>query len=197
MRTQWTDELIELELRKFSESIGHFPTITELRTAVRNDLGCAATKRKSLIDWSNQIGVSRSDSDSDFGWRGEEMFLGMLATQGIAAARSTAVKAPFDILADSILRIDVKTAKFAEYGACRGWFYRIAKDPQADLIILLQADTRDFYALPWPACPTSNVTISRDGGKYAKFKNDWPRIRGMIRDLRGCHEDCIPLKDAG
>src|SRR5690242_3671320 len=108
MRTQWTDELIEKDLREMSANLGHFPSALDMRQLKRNDLACIVSKRGGFLHWSERIGVARRESDSDFGWQGEEAFCVLLRAQGIKAERQQDVKSPFDILTDDIMRVDVK-----------------------------------------------------------------------------------------
>jgi hypothetical protein len=177
---KWTDEKIEAELRRVTGAIGSFPTANELRGIGMNDLCCAATKTGGLVAWAARLGLSRKFSDSDFGWMGEETFCELARKEGIPASRTGRVKSAYDVLLDDTLRVDVKTANIATYGASNGWFYRIGKDPQADVVALLQIDTRTFYGLPWWACPITNVTISPNSAKYAPYRDNWPAIRRMI-----------------
>jgi hypothetical protein len=180
MRREWTDESREREIRAVADVVGHFPSNTELQQMGRHDLSNQICRNGGFVAWSERIGVARADSDSDFGWEGERKASELFIGQGYQVAKGEGVKAPFDLLVNDILRVDVKTARYAEYGACRGWFYRIGKTPQADLIFLLQFDTGEFYPLPWFACPRSNATIARDGGKYAKYRNNWDVVRQML-----------------
>jgi hypothetical protein len=179
-RTKWTDEKIATELNAVIAGTGIMPSAYELRGLGRNDLACALSKRGGFLFWAERLGVSRVHSDSDTGWDGEKLFVELAQSQGIQADRSTAVKAPYDVLLDGILRVDVKSANYAEYGPCRGWFYRIGKIPQADIIVCLQLDTRNFYGMPWTICPRTNVTIAKSGGRRRQFLNNWPLIRERI-----------------
>jgi hypothetical protein len=90
------------------------------------------------------------------------------------------VKWPFDLLVNKVLRVDVKSANFACYGASKGWFYRMGKAPQADLIALHQLDTGKTYWIPWNIIPHSNVTISTDGGKWARYKESIWIVQSML-----------------
>lgn len=175
----WTDEKIEADLRAIADGIGSFPTNSELLNLGRGDLSNAINKSGGLIAWAIRLGMQRKWSDSDFGWEGEGAVTDMFIVNGHRATRTT-VKAPFDILVDDVLRVDVKTAKLATYGKSSGWYYRLGKIPQADLVLLYQADTGEFYGLPWHVCPTGNVTINNGASKYAAYKNNWPLIRSMI-----------------
>lgn len=179
-RKRWTDELVESEIRELSKQTGMFPTNTELVQLGRGDLSNQICKRGGYRAWSEKLGITRAPSDSDFGWHGESAFASLCARQNLSAVRSDRVKAPWDMIVEGSLRVDVKNATYAEYGACRGWFYRMGKAIQADIAILHQDDTGNFYAVPWWLCPTSNITISRGGGKYAEYFNNWSLIRQML-----------------
>lgn len=181
----WTDELIEKQLREITGSIGSFPTATELRQLGRNDVACIVTKRGGFQYWAERLGLSRKHSDSDTGWDGEKEVMQLFQAGGIECIRSEGIKAPFDLLAGGVLKIDVKTAKYAEYrsnhgkNVSSGWYYRFGKTIQADIAILYQLDTREFWGLPWWECPVANITI-RPGGKWEQYRNNWPLIHQML-----------------
>lgn len=185
--THWTPELIEQEIRLVAQNIGHFPSNTELRDMGKNDLACAITKRGGLLELAKKLGIERQSSDSDFGWAGEESVVAELQRRGFTASRTKEVKAPFDILVNNIVRIDVKNARFASYptkhGSCDGWFYRLGKMCQADLVALHQYDEGSTYIIPWSLIPTSNVTITREG-KYSHYKEAWWLVEQLCEHLR-------------
>jgi hypothetical protein len=176
----WTPDRIESELRGVVVALGSFPTTAELRGAGRNDLACAVAKSGGMIEWASRLGLDRKPSDSDFGWEGEKAFVELCTAQGLTAVRSEGVKAPWDITIDGALRIDVKAARWHLYRQTGGWHFRIGKRPQADVVVLYQADRGDFYGVPWWACPATNITLMESGGKYLPFKNNWDRIKGML-----------------
>lgn len=188
----WTEELVESEIRKVSEALGHFPSNTELQGMKRGDLSNIITKRGGFIFWAEKTGIARIHSDSDTGWIGEKKVQSLFISQGYLCDRPFGVKYPFDLLVNSILRIDVKSANFASYGVCKGWFYRIGKTPQADIVLCYQLDTGSFYAIPWYVCPTSNITISINGGKYADYKDNWTLIEKMIETRKSERDELLP-----
>jgi hypothetical protein len=100
------------------------------------------------------------------------------------AERVNGPRTHFDIIIEGYVRADVKTAHYAEYGKCRGWFYRVGKMVSADLLMLYQSDTKEVYYIPWGFCPSSNITISRDGGKYKFFRNNIEILEKMIAARR-------------
>jgi hypothetical protein len=177
---KWSGGRLETELRGICNAIGRFPSNSDLLHMKRGDVANAIARAGGFVAVSDRMGVKRDYSDSDRGWDGEKLFLSLAQQNGFRGERLSGVKAPFDILLNDILRIDVKSASFADYKACRGWFYRIGKIPQADLVVLLQLDTRDFYAVPWWKCSTSMMTISSLGKcKYDYLKNNWSIVRRM------------------
>jgi hypothetical protein len=179
-RMKWDDETIADAIRGIAGKTGYFPSCGALRDMGRNDLACAISKSGGFTQWALRLGVPRKQSDSDFGWDGEMRVQGMFLSRLFACVRSSGVRAPYDLLVNGILRVDVKTANYAEYPPCRGWFYRVGKIPSSDIVFLYQMDTGDFYALPWWECPTTNVTIARNGGKYVNRKNNWPLLSEMV-----------------
>lgn len=181
----WTDERIDTELRRVTGALGSFPSAAELRQLGMNDLCCAVTKAGGLIAWADRLGLARKHSDSDTGWDGERSVQALFTERNIECVRCHEVKSPYDLLAAGVLRIDVKSARYAAYKSdgctSAGWFFRLGKHVQADLVILYMLDEGTFYALPWWVCPSGNITVSVGGGKYAPYADDWPLIERMIR----------------
>lgn len=180
---KWTDEVIEAELRSVSDAMGRFPSNSDLVRAGYTTLASTVSKKGGFVHWADRLGMPRQHSDSDTGWQGEREMVEVFQKAGLAAVRTEGVKAPFDLVVENVLRVDVKSARYAVYGKtgqCRGWFYRTGKMPQADLVVLYQMDTGNFYGLPWFVCPTSNITITITGGIYAKYLNNFDLVRSMI-----------------
>lgn len=183
MRKTWTDQMIAADLIRLSGETMVMPSNQVLSEVGRGDLSNAISRRGGFQAWADRLGLKRGKSDSDTGWDGEIALTEKLRAEGFVPERITGVKSPFDLLIDSHVRIDVKSANYAEYGVCKGWFYRLGKYPQADIIAFYQLDTKDCYFIPWQFCPKSNVTISRSGGKYKEFKNRYDLVT-QIRDAR-------------
>jgi hypothetical protein len=159
---------------------GIMPTNSYLTETGQGDLAQQIAKKGGFFKWAERLGLAREHSDSDTGWDGEKRVQKVLESAGFQVDRSTAVKWPFDLLVNKVLRIDVKSANFTCYGPCKGWFYRIGKAPQADLIALHQLDTGETYWIPWHIIPHSNVTISKDGGKWARYKEALWIVQSML-----------------
>jgi hypothetical protein len=161
---------------------------------------CAVTKHGGLFEWSRRLGLPRKDdSDSDFGWLGEEAVAADLRREGHLVERSQKIKAPYDLLVDGCVRIDVKTANHAAYagstGVCAGWFYRIAKIPSCDLVALHQADAGGIYFIPWEVCPRTNITITKDG-KYSAYLNRFDIVRAYVESAKALRSNLSPRHNA-
>lgn len=179
-RQRWTDAKLEKVIRGIARDLGHFPSTSELYAMGRSDVANRISKSGGFRHWSAVIGIPRVMSDSDKGWAGETAASKRLEELGFAVTAREGVKCPYDLLVDDILRVDVKTASYCEYGRSTGWFYRIGKQPQSDMILLWQLDTQDFYAIPWYLCPFTNVTLSKNGGKYVAYRNNADVIKSMV-----------------
>lgn len=183
-KIKWSDELVEKEVTEVSSRLGYFPSVGVLKDMGMGALSNAIGSRGGHLFWSSKLGIPRKVSDSDIGWKGEDNVLRYLISLGYEAVKSPLRKSSFDILVDGTVRLDVKSASWAEYGICKGWFYRLDKTPQADLIILHQLDTNSNYVMPWNKCPTTNITISRTGGKYAEYLNSWGILQKYVENLK-------------
>jgi len=181
MRKQWTDESFKAEVENVSKSLGHFPSVSELRHMGRNDLSVQITRRGGFLHVAAEIGAKRNHSDSDTGWDGEREVYDKLSLLGFSCEAPAGFRSPFDMVVDGSVRIDVKSAKYAEYGACKGWFYRIGKYVQSDIVVLHELDTKSDYVFFWWEVTATNMTISRGGGKYASAKGAYWKI-GRVRD---------------
>jgi hypothetical protein len=182
-KKKWTREMVLSEAKRIADSLGHFPSNEELRKMGRTDLSCKITKEGGYIAISNEIGAARKHSDSDTGWGGEANVRKALEDRSYVCEGPDGIKSPFDILVNGCVRVDVKSARYVEYGPCCGWFYRIGKYVQSDIVILHQNDTEDNYILFWWEVTASNMTISRSGGKYASCKNAYWKIDNYISSI--------------
>lgn len=177
-RKRWSEEDIAVALVEIHARIGRMPSHTYLKEVGRGDLSNQICKRGGFLAWADRLGFKREHSDSDTGWDGEKAVENWLRKH-FKVERQGPVKWPFDLLVDGVLRIDVKAARFATYGHCSGWFYRIGKAPQADLLALHQLDEGSTFFIPWTIAPHTNITISRGGGRWARFENNIEIVRSM------------------
>lgn len=180
-RTKWSESMVADAILESFKSTGRFPSAPYLRETGQNGLSCAIVRTGGFVKWAKRLGIDREKSDSDVGWDGERQVQELLTGRGFVVEKQAGVTWPFDLLVNKSLRVDVKSAKFATYGPCSGWFYRIGKAPQADLIALMQTDAGSVYFIPWPLVPFSNITISKSGGKWASFMNRFDIVDEMVK----------------
>lgn len=144
------------------------PSASELRQMGRNDLAVYIGRNGGFKFWSNEMGVNMKNSETLFGWSGEAFVKEKLEEIGYIAEKCL-TRCHYDLLVDSILRIDVKCANYAEYGPSQGWFYRLGKEITADIVICARMDLRDYYVFPWNHVPSTNLTISKTGKKHTNY----------------------------
>jgi hypothetical protein len=183
-RKTWTEELMKAEIRDVVETCGHFPSDSYLRSIGKGDLASQIQRKGGHVQIAAEMGLFRKESDSDVGWKGEVRLSKRLEAKGYEVAGNLGVKSPFDFIVNDVARVDVKSANYAEYGPCKGWFYRIGKYVQSDIVILHQLDTEDDYVFFWNEVTASNITISRSGGKYASFRNAYHKIDNLIAAIK-------------
>jgi hypothetical protein len=193
-KVSWNKELVLKELRPICESLGSMPSSQYLKSIGRNDLSCAIVRQGGFENIASLIGFAREHSDSDTGWDGEKALLSLFLEKGFKCERSVSLKAPHDLLINDLIRIDVKSANYAEYGPSKGWFYRIGKEAQADIIALYEIDRGNVYFIPWNICPKTNITISVSGGKYKNFKNRFDLIE-LLSEKRKSELDMWNILD--
>lgn len=179
MEKKWNEAKVAQQILENYNATGRFPTCSFLKESGQNALSCEIVRTGGFLKWSERLGISRQHSDSDTGWSGEIDVAEILKQNGLESKRSENVKWPFDLLVEGVLRVDVKTAKYATYGHCSGWFFRIGKTPQADLIALYQSDDKSIHWIPWNMVPSTNVTITKTGKTYSCWKNNMELVRSM------------------
>jgi len=180
-RKRWSDQDVSDLLLKIGNDIGRMPSHGYLQSVGNAALSNQICRRGGYVFWAEKLGLKRTESDSDFGWEGEHSVVSILIKNGFSPERQGPVKYPFDILVNGILKMDVKTARNARYHRVSGWFYRIGKVPQADIIAFHQIDTLDTYFVPWHQCAFTNVTLSVGGGQYAIYRNNFTLLRNMCQ----------------
>lgn len=178
--------MIERELLKVITDTGRFPSSASLRQTGQCRLASVVASTKGFFGWAEYLGVPRNHSDSDTGWEGERKVKAILEEKGFKATRTEATNAPYDLLVNDRVRVDVKTARQVAYQQVAGngwaaWHYRIGKRVPADVVILYQADTKACYVLPWWEVGHTNITISANSAKYARFKQAFHLITSMAQ----------------
>lgn len=181
----WNDKTIVKEIKALASNIDFMPTVMFLRAIGRNDLSCAISRHGGWKKFSKLSGLDMKQSDTLTGWKGEEEAQELLESKGFHCQKMSTGQA-YDLRVDDFVRIDVKSAKFCEYGASKGWFYRIGKEPTCDIIMLYRMDLKDCFIIPWFACGKTNITISKSMKAHKKYYQDFDMVtyfRDAITDI--------------
>ncbi len=189
MKTQWTDEKLRDELLQIAPAFGSMPTVSHLKEIGRSDVTNQISKRGGWRKWSAAIGFPMKQSDTLTGWEAEDMVQHWLVSLGYTAEKQT-TRAHFDFLLNGCIRIDVKGARFAKYGASSGWFYRMGKQITADVVICARMDRNDFYVFPWFRTPSTNLTITSTGKAHEFYRMNLEVIPTMLSAR--CEEHKFP-----
>lgn len=149
---RWTTERVVSELAPHAKRLGRMPSMPELRSAGRNDLACAVM-RLGLKKVRQQLGLDLKPSQTEMGQRWEVYVEGVLRSLGHQVERQT-TRAPFDLLVDGRVRVNVKSATFRSYrtgnSVCSGHFFGIGHTAKrCDVFALVRVDGSDTPAVLW------------------------------------------------
>lgn len=113
--------------------------------------------------WANRLGLETKKSETLFGHEWEAYIHGLLVATGYASERQS-TKAPFDILVDGRVRLNVKAARWHAYGPCRGFFFGIGKTWQrCDAFALVKVSDGPPEVLWVPSSEAQQQTITLTG----------------------------------
>lgn len=91
-----------------------------------NALKAVISRRGGVTKWAAMSSLStRNESCTRRGWAAELLVASELADRGYDVERQRRAKAPFDLLVDGRIRINVKSATYHEYGVSKGYFFGI------------------------------------------------------------------------
>lgn len=101
----------------------------------------------------------------------------------------TGFNAPFDLLVDGELRVEVKGSRVAYKPTSRNYRYQAQiRNDQADVLVMVCVDedgANHFFVIPSNKFRTGNLSIThRDpikyGGRWSKFYGAWDAIRDAL-----------------
>lgn len=100
------------------------PTVPELQSIGLNGLACKVAKTKGFRGWARHLGLGIKQTCTSLGQSTESRIADELRAFGRDVQRQSS-GAPYDLLVDGRVRVNVKSARWREYGACRGYFFGI------------------------------------------------------------------------
>lgn len=190
MRTFWDDDLISRKLLESAKSLGRMPSANELKASGMNDLACAIPRHGGYSFWAQKLGLHNKGAETHRGQAVETHALECLLSYGFSVERQT-TRAPFDLLVNGTVRINVKSAKYGEYknkhtgGVTKGFVFGINGKACSNCDLYLLCGVDDGNAVLWkyyvPACfaQVQMITIT-PSGKYSDFKENIDVLRKMV-----------------
>lgn len=148
-RIRWSEELIEAGLREAAVKVGgRMPSCEELKAMGFNALGCKVSRTGGgFRGWAERLGLKLKDSETSFGQQWEDYIEEMLSGAGHAVERQTA-RAPFDLLVDGLVRVNVKAARYTAinnahvFGLNTSWRH-------CDVFALVKVDGSEVPLVLW------------------------------------------------
>ena len=171
----WNEETVCVELKIIAKELGHIPTAEYLKEIGRHDLMCAISRNGGWKHFSRTLNIPLKKSCTTTGWLGEDVVMDILRKKGFDVGL-TPTRCHYDLIVNGCCRIDVKTAKYAEYGLSKGWFFRNGKQPSCDFVVLLRSDKNDCFIIPWSHCSNTNITVSKSMRKHKRWYEKYSLI---------------------
>jgi len=119
-------------------------------------------RRGGFRQWATRLDLAVKASETSFGQHWEEYVAGCLRALGFDVAAQT-TKAPFDLLVDGLVRVNVKSARWHEYGPCRGHFFGIGdtwKMCDVFALVRVQDNSSPLPVLWVPSAEAQQQTIT-------------------------------------
>lgn len=165
-RVKWTDEAVESELRRVAASLGgRMPSANELRAMGLEPLASRASRAGGLLGWAERLGlpVNKDANAPGFGEAWEAHVVTVVRTHRYDAEAQRR-HAPFDILVDGRVRVDVKASRHHDYGAVRGFTFWLGTSwKRCDVFALVKVDGPAPQILWVPSSEAEQQTITLTG----------------------------------
>lgn len=177
---RWTDALVESEVRSAAESFGgRMPSAPELNAMGKGSLASLISRTPGgYKGWARRLGLEMKKSETLFGHEWEAYIHGLLTATGYESVRQT-TRAPFDILVDGRVRLNVKAARWHAYGPCRGFFFGIGKTWQnCDAFALVKVSDKPPEVLWVPSSEAQQQTITLTGKHRLNACTDMAAVLG-------------------
>lgn len=162
---RWTDERLESEVRTIAAQFGNrMPSAPELQAMGNNSLANAISRQHGgYRAVAKRLGLPLKDSCTAFGQDWETYVDTVLKNMGYTSKRQT-TRAPFDLLVSGKVRVNVKSARYHEYGPCKGFFFGISDTwKRCDVFALVKVDGPTPPILWVPSSEAQQQTITLTG----------------------------------
>jgi hypothetical protein len=185
-RWKWTDELIEIELKKCISvlKINRMPTADELKQIGRNDLHCKISRTKKYSGWASELGLELKHCETRMGNKYEDLVKTKIEQHGFRVLSMT-TKHPYDLLVSDVLKIDVKVGKAHNHFEARAHTFALNKKyPTCDLYICVALNENEeierYFIIPSKHVQMVTLNIGKES-KYNKYVDRWGYINKFIK----------------
>lgn len=176
---RWSEQKIKEEIYKVMNvlDIKRMPSKSEIEKITGDSKLTNAIRRNGgFYNTANRLGLEIKESETKLGTKGEYYIKELLEKKGYKVEKM-GVKHPYDLLINSNVKIDVKTAKI--YRDPRGTeFYTFnleKKNPTCDIYILLKLEEKKIYIIPSKFVKQTQISMGAKS-KYDKYENQWDYI---------------------
>lgn len=173
---KWSYEMIKQELIKIMEAldINRMPTSVEIKLVTKDSKLINAIRRHGgFLYWANQLDVGQAPGATRLGMIGEENIKLTLESKGYKVDKMS-IKHPYDLLVNSYIKVDVKTAKL--YTSTKGSSYYTfnleKRNPTCDIYIFYCVEVEKVLVIPSKFLKQTQLSIGEDS-KYNKYIDRW------------------------
>ena len=189
---RWDEEEIKRSVLEIVEKMGmdRMPSRSEIEeytgnTALTNKLA----KSGGIYHYAELLGLPIKKSETLFAMKYEGMVKSILLSQGMEADL-TPMKAPYDILVNKRVKIDVKASRVVKSGPSDCYSFNLEKPMQTcDVYVAITLEEsdeiKDIYIIPASVMSGKNqLSIGIHNSKYADYIERWD----IIKTLDACFQ---------
>lgn len=162
-----TEEDTRNALKWWIDIFDRMPTNAELVSLGASSLAKFVGNSGGFAQWAELLGSRMKPSESLMGKRWERYVADLIRATGRSAVEQDPIKAPFDILVNDSVRVNVKSAHFNTYimkngGKCAGYFFGIGSThKRCDAFALVCDDGSEDPRILWvPAHEMRQQTVT-------------------------------------
>lgn len=162
--------------------LGRMPSRVEIEDYYGNSaLTNKIARYGGFETWAKKLGLQRKNSESGLGIRFERIICDVLEKKGFQCGL-TSVKAPYDILVNGKVKIDVKVARKSKVRSSDVYSFRLAKPMQTcDVYIAVclgeSDDVQKTYIIPSNILTgKTQLCVGINKSKYDKYLEKWEII---------------------
>ena len=177
---KWSYKAIKEELTKVMNAldINRMPTSNEIKLVTKSSkLTNAIRRHGGYLYWANELNLNQAPGTTRLGMHGEEKIKEILELKEYKVERMS-VKHPYDLLVNSNIKIDVKTARLYtdQYGNSYYSFNLEKKEPTCDIYIFYCIEIDKILIIPSKFLKQTQLCITDKKSKYDIYKNRWDYI---------------------